>query len=210
MSATASPRLPGSGAMQAVQTWSAPAWTLRPAFIAADAWRRIAGETLANAESTLDQVRAAHHLATAPAMDRDVREIFEKRAGPYLEHPWTARRLLLALEDAEVAEEAARRDRKEAKAALATATRDEHARLIAPLVPRHREAVARVVAAVEELSAALEAESDVRAEGRSLTGGAAHAKLPDVRLGLLPPPLGEREGLLAAWAREMRRRGLVG
>jgi hypothetical protein len=118
----------------------------------------------------------------------------------------SGRQLRREIEDAEDALAAAAAEHAREAAAWRQAAAAEAARRATELRPRHRAAVAKIAAAVEALSAAVEAERALRRELADSEVG-AYASLPDGSQGL--GTLGEWHGQLSTWARHVRQLGLL-
>lgn len=85
------------------------------------------------------------------------------------------------------------------------AARVETARIAQALQPRHRVAVKAIAKALEDLSRALEAEADIRAELAHTAPEATSAYLPDCSSFLSFGSLAAWDSPASVWAREMRR-----
>jgi hypothetical protein len=161
-------------------------------------------------EDRRDRLKAAQNLATLPTIAERSEHLAEKIGMDVIEHArgWP-NRVAAEIETLTIAIE-------EAAPALATA-RDEHQlaavarteEIALALQPRHQAAVTDIARALEHLSRALAAETDVRAELGHQAPLPTSALLPDLSTDLRFGDLSRWDSAASNWARRARSIGVL-
>ncbi|MEQ9642512.1 MAG: hypothetical protein RIM84_20965 [Alphaproteobacteria bacterium] len=205
MSTAETEQQPTGTALTVVEPAPAP-----DSYAGADAAHRAAAARWREVEAKGEALRSAQlaRRLVKGDSDREKHALIIARAEPFAD--LTDRALQRRVEDfADIELPAARKAWLAAVDTYEKARRREARRLAAALVPRHRLAVQRLVAAAEELSRAIAGEQSVRAEyADACSFQTTHALLPNASAGL-PGTLAMPDSDLSHWVRRIRDLGFL-